>query len=70
MDKTSDMKIVEEALDVEEEEASDPSALDTCLDCVSHTQHGVSGRVVVLQAKLMGGGGGCTLRSPTGCTST
>jgi len=48
MDDATDVEIVEEALDVKEEKAGNPSALDAHLDCVHHAKDRVNCCVVVL----------------------
>jgi len=55
VNKASDVKIVEEALDIKQEEAGDPTALDARLNSMSHAQDGIGRGVVVARPKLMGG---------------
>jgi len=52
MDNAADMEIVKEALNVEEEETSHPSAFDASLDCVCHAEDCVSRCMIIPQAEL------------------
>jgi len=52
--KAINVKVVKEALDVEEEECCNSTTLDTGLNCMCHAENCISSGVIVVGAKLFG----------------